>query len=134
MKFNHTKKWYTDNPEAILENETHKLLWDFEIQTDHPISARRPNLIIITKKKKKKKKERICWIVDSAVPADPRIKRKECKKRDKYLNLGRELKKTVEHESNDYTNCNWCSWHSHQRISTKIRGLGNNGTGGDSPN
>ena len=22
------------NPEFVLENETHKLLWDFEIQTD----------------------------------------------------------------------------------------------------
>ena len=29
----------------------HKLLWDFEIQTDHLISARRPDLIIINKKK-----------------------------------------------------------------------------------
>ena len=26
---------------------THKLLWDFEIQTDHQISTRRPHLIII---------------------------------------------------------------------------------------
>ena len=28
---------------------THKLLWDFDIQTDHSISARRPDLIIINK-------------------------------------------------------------------------------------
>ena len=28
----------------VLENETHKLQWDFEIQTDHLISARPPNL------------------------------------------------------------------------------------------
>ena len=26
-------------PESVLENETHKILWDFQIQTDHPISA-----------------------------------------------------------------------------------------------
>ena len=39
------------NPASALENETHKLLWDFEIQTDHLISARRPDLIIIKKKK-----------------------------------------------------------------------------------
>ena len=58
----------------------HKLLWDFEIKTDHPISARRPDLIIINKK------ESTCRIVDFAVPADHRVKLKECKKRDKYLN------------------------------------------------
>ena len=45
------------------------------------------------KKKKKKKKKRICKIVDFAVPADHRIKPKECEKKDKYLDLARELKK-----------------------------------------
>ena len=37
-------------PAPVLENGTHKLLWDFDIQTDHLISARRPDLIIINKK------------------------------------------------------------------------------------
>ena len=39
------------------------------------------------------KKKRICKIVDFAVLADHRIKIKECEKRDKYLDLARELKK-----------------------------------------
>ena len=39
----------------------------------------------------------------------------------------------MEHESDGYINCNWCSWYSHQRIGTRTRGLGNNGTGGDCP-
>ena len=38
------------NPASILENATHKLLWDFNIQTDHLIPARRLDLIIINKK------------------------------------------------------------------------------------
>ena len=38
------------NPAPIRENDTHKLLWDFDIQTDHLISARRPDLAIINKK------------------------------------------------------------------------------------
>ena len=42
------------NPASILENEMHKILWDFEIQTDHLISARQPDFIIINKKTKKK--------------------------------------------------------------------------------
>ena len=75
------------NPAPVLENDSHKLLWDFNIQTDHLIPARRPDLIIINKKK------RICKIVDFAVPADHRIKQKECEKKDKYLDLARELKK-----------------------------------------
>ena len=80
------------NPAPVLENATHKLLWDFNIQTDHLIPARRPDLIIINKQKKKKKK-RTCKIVDFAVPADHRIKLKEYEKRDKYLDLARELRK-----------------------------------------
>ena len=35
----------------------------------------------------------IIKIVDFAVPADHRIKLKECEKKDKYLDLARELKK-----------------------------------------
>ena len=56
---------------------------------DHLIPARIPDLIIINKKKKK----RTGKIVDFAVPADHRIKLKECEKRVKYLDLARELKK-----------------------------------------
>ena len=39
------------------------------------------------------KKKWLCKIVDFAVPADHRIKLKECEKKYKYLDLGRELKK-----------------------------------------
>ena len=87
FKFDHTNKWYMYNSAPVLENNTHKLLWDFDIHTDHLISARRPDLIIINKKK------RTCKIVDFAVPADHRIKMKECEKKDKYLDLAKELKK-----------------------------------------
>ena len=60
-----------------------------------------------------KKKKKICQIVDFAAPADHWIKLKECEKRDKYLDLARELKKkkTVEHGGDNNTNCNWCFWH-----------------------
>ena len=59
-----------------------------------------PDLIIINNKK------RTCKIVDFAVPADHRIKLKECEKKDKYLE-----KKTMEHEGNNYTNCDWYFWY-----------------------
>ena len=76
-----------NNPVIVLENDMHKLLWDFNIQSDHLIPARRPDLIIINKKKK------ICKIVDFAVVADHRINLKKSEKKDKYLDLARELKK-----------------------------------------
>ena len=110
FKTDHANKWYMHNPEPDQENNTQKLLWDFDIQTDHLISARRPDLIIINKKKKKKKK--ICKVADFAVSADHRIKLKECEKRDKYVNLARELKKAVEHESNDFAYCGWSVRHN----------------------
>ena len=57
FKFDHTNKWYRHSPVPVLENDTHKLLWDFNILTDHLIPARRPDLIIINKKNKTKKTE-----------------------------------------------------------------------------
>ena len=89
FQFDHTNKWYMHNPASVLENDSHNLLWDFNIQTDHIIPARRPDLIIINNKKKK----RICKIVDFAVSADHRINLKESEKKDNYLDLARELKK-----------------------------------------
>ena len=53
FKFEHANKWYMHNPAPLLENDTHKLLWDFDIQTDHLISPQRRDLIIINKKSAK---------------------------------------------------------------------------------
>ena len=39
------------NPAPVLEDAAYKLLSDFNIQTDHLIPARRPDLIIINKKR-----------------------------------------------------------------------------------
>ena len=54
LKVDHPNKCYRHNPTYVLENDTHKLLWDFDMQTDHVISARRPDLIMIINKKKRK--------------------------------------------------------------------------------
>ena len=52
FNFDHTNKWYIHNPASLLENDIHKLLWDFDIKTDHLKSARKPGLIIINNKKR----------------------------------------------------------------------------------
>ena len=69
-----------------------------------------------------------------AVSADNKVKLKESKKKDKYLDFARKLKNTEEHESDSYTNCNWFSWYRHQRIGKRSGGLGNKRTSGDNPN
>ena len=83
-----TNKWYMLNPESALDNETHKLLCDFEIKTHHLISARRPDILIVTKKK-----ERTCWMVDFVISTNYKWKLKESETSDKYLDLAREIKK-----------------------------------------
>ena len=50
IKFDSSNKLYMHNQESVQENETHKLSWDFEIQTDTLILARRPDLEIVNEK------------------------------------------------------------------------------------
>ena len=84
-KKNHPESKANNNNNNSNNNNNDKLLWDFDIHTDHLISDRRPDLTI-------KNKKRTCKIYFT-VPADHRIKLKECEKKDKYLDLARELKK-----------------------------------------
>ena len=50
FKSDHANKWYMHNPASVLENDTHKLLWD--LHTDHLISTRKSDLIVINNKKR----------------------------------------------------------------------------------
>ena len=68
------------NPESVLENETHKLLWGSE--------TRRPDLVISNNNNK-----RTYRIVEIAVPVDHQVKLKEIEKKDKYFHFAKELKK-----------------------------------------
>ena len=51
FKFDPANKGYMHNPAPLLENDTHKPLWDFDIHTEYLISTRRPDLIISNKKR-----------------------------------------------------------------------------------
>ena len=62
-------------------------MWDFSIQTDHSIQARRPDLVVVDKK------DRIRKIIDFAVPGDSRIEEKEKDKIEKYQDLVRVFQK-----------------------------------------
>ena len=45
----HTEKWYGHRADPVTENDTVKLLWGFNIQTDKVIEARRIDLVLIYK-------------------------------------------------------------------------------------
>ena len=51
LKFDHTTKWFMHKPESIQENETYKILWDFDIQTSLLILTRSLHQEIINKKR-----------------------------------------------------------------------------------
>ena len=72
--------------------------------------------------------------MDFTVPADHNEKLKESEKRDKYLDLARELKKTLRHESDGDTNCQWCTWYCDRMIGTGTGRHGNKRRGRDHPN
>ena len=57
------------------------------IQCDHVIEARRPDIVVVNKQDRK------CTIIDIAVPADKRIGEKENEKVEKYQDLKREIAK-----------------------------------------
>ena len=82
-----TEKWYEHSPEGVIESDEVKLLWDVNIQCDHLIAARRPDIVVVIKG------ERKCIIIDIAVPGDSRISDKEKEKEEKYQDLKREVKR-----------------------------------------
>ena len=107
------------NPKSPPENNSHKLFRDFQIQTDHLMSTRRPELVIVNNNNNKNKnnKKRTCRVVDFAVSADHRLKSKK-RVKDNYLDFAKKGKKSVEHKNDGDTNCNCYFRFRHQRIST----------------
>ena len=51
VKFDYTKKWYMHNSESVQKKEMHKVFWDFEMQTDQLIFARRSDQVIVNQKR-----------------------------------------------------------------------------------
>ena len=99
------------------------------IKTNHLIPARRADLIIINKKENLPN----CGLCCSGWPQS----KIESKRKEGYVPgpcSGMKNKQTVEHESNDYTNCNWFSWYCQQRMNKGTGGLGNKRTSRDHPN
>ena len=79
--------WYEQKPEGVVESKNFKILWDFTIQCDWKIEARRPDIIFVDKK------EREIVIIHVTIPCDDRVKDKELEKLEKYQLLKDEIAK-----------------------------------------
>ena len=61
------ERWYEYEPEAVMVNDEYRILWDFSVETDHNIEARRPDMIVGDRKNS------FCKIIDFAIPYGSRV-------------------------------------------------------------
>jgi len=80
-------KWHEHDPQKVYENESVKLLWDFNIFTDKKISARRPDIIMVLKNIGSG------FIIDVNCPNDRNVRKNEIEKAVKYTELKIELER-----------------------------------------
>ena len=99
------EKWYAHEPDGVVENDDIKLLWDFNIQCDNMIEARRPDIVILHKKEWK------YLIEDVTVPGDCSVNKK---KKKKLINIG-----ICEEKLADYGSKRRCMWYQ-----LKLQSLG----------
>ena len=85
LNFYYTTKYYMLKPELVLENKTHEILLDFEMQTDY---LTQPSV-----KMKKITKNELCHLEDIPIAPDHTVKTKDEKKTEKSLELVRKPKK-----------------------------------------
>ena len=83
--FSRARFWCEHEPESVVESENFKILWDFTIQCNHMIEARRPDIVIVDKVKKD------TMIVGLATPGDTIVCDKEREKIEKYSLLKNEI-------------------------------------------
>ena len=70
-----------------MENKDYKIYWDFIIQCDRLIEARKPDVVLIDKRTKEVK------LIDIAIPGSKRVKDKEIEKREKFQMLKEEVQR-----------------------------------------
>ena len=85
LDIDRANKWYEHQPEGDSREGNTKILWGFNIQCDHEIEARRPDIVVVNEDAKE------CQIIDVAVPWDSRVRTKEQEKIEKHGDLKREV-------------------------------------------
>ena len=80
--------------ESVLENKAHKIPWNFEKIIDHPISAKRPNLVLINKRMSS---------IEICCSGGSQIKTKRKWKDRQILGFCQRAEKAMEHEGDSDT-------------------------------
>ena len=89
FKFGDTNKCNMHNLESVQDKEMHKIMGHFEIQTNHLISTRLPDLVIVNSNKRRDFTK--LWTLPSRLTAGKKLK--ERGKIDKLQDFDKELKK-----------------------------------------
>ena len=112
--------------ESVLENEIHKILWNFEIQTDHLILTRQPDPVIVNKKEKKN-------LLNSELchSSRPQNEHQRKQKERQAFTPCQKTKKAVVHEGNSDTNWNLCTWNNPKSLAKGAGRVGNRRTSQD---
>jgi hypothetical protein len=69
----------------MCEQEDISVLWNQEVQTDREVLGKTPDIII------KNKKDKICLMIDVAIPSDRNVVKKEAEMELKYKNFSTEI-------------------------------------------
>jgi hypothetical protein len=80
-----TENWYSHIPKPVCQHEDITVLRNQGIQTDSEVLENRPNIII------KNMTDKICLLIDVAIPSDRNVIQKESEKKLKYKNLSTEI-------------------------------------------
>ncbi|XP_026569414.1 C2 domain-containing protein 2 [Pseudonaja textilis] len=72
-------------PQKIMETKKAKILWDFQTHTEKQVLVNQPDMIV-------DKDQKSAVVIDTAVPSDSNIRKKQCEKLEKYQGLKEELK------------------------------------------
>ena len=83
-----TSRWYKHygREHPVMGNDEVKILWDFNVETEHAIVHRQPDIVVLEKKEKK------ALLIGIAVPCDVRVEEEE-EKVTKYQWLTHKVKR-----------------------------------------
>jgi hypothetical protein len=76
-----TENWYSHIPKPVCQHKDIIVLQNQGVQTDTEVLENRPHIII------KNKKDKICLLIDAAIPSDRNVIENESQKKLKYKNL-----------------------------------------------
>jgi len=83
--FQYSDQWWLHQSNPVLDNSDYKLLYDFNLFTDHRILAWRPDLVLMDEHLK------CTTLIDVACVMDRYVVEKHREKVEKYLDLAVEL-------------------------------------------